>query len=127
MIRSPAWSSVSLRTGTISRPSPMATMRLPGGQADVAGAAAERGRVGGDGDLDDLVAAERSAGRVGECFGVLGGEVGCDGAVLDLGGGGAHAGGERLEHVLAGDPALEVLPVVGDYGQPVVVVQGELP
>jgi hypothetical protein len=83
----------------------MATIRLRVGQAMFAGAAAERGRLGGDGDLDDLIAAERCVGRVGECFGVLGGEVGCDGAVLDLGGGGAHAGGEQLEYILAGDPA----------------------
>src|SRR5450755_3230054 len=94
-----------------------------GWPGDVAGAAAECGRLGGDGDLDDLVAAERCAGHMRECFGVPGGEVGCDGAAVDLGGGGAHAGGERLEHVVAGDPALEVPPVVGDHRQPVVVVE----
>jgi hypothetical protein len=97
-----------------------------GWPGDVSGATAERGRAGGDGDLDDLVAAERCAWRVCERFGVLGGEVGCDGAVLDLGGGGADAGGECLEYILAGDPAFEVPAVVGDDGQPVVVVQGEL-
>ena len=77
---------------------------------------AERGRSGVDGDLDEFVAGEWCGGRVGECFGVGGGEVGCDRAVLDLADGGAHVLGERVEHIVAGDPALEVLPVVGDHG-----------
>ncbi len=58
-----------------------------GWPGDAAGLPAERGRVAGDRDLDDLVAAERCAGGVGKGFGVLDSEVSCDGAVLDLGGG----------------------------------------
>ena len=94
-------------------------MRLPGGQAMLSMRPAERGRSGVDRDLDDFVAAEWCGGRVGECFGVGGGEVGCDRAVLDLADGGAGVLGERLEHVVAGDPALDVFPVVGDHRQPV--------
>ena len=39
---------------------------------------------------------------------------------------GVHVAGDGLQHVLAGDPALQVLPVGGDDRQPVAAVQLEL-
>ena len=81
-----------------------------GWPGDVVDATAERGRSGVDGDLDDFVAGEWCAGRVGERCGVGDCEVGCDRAALDLADGGAHVLVECLEHVAAGDPALEALP-----------------
>ena len=59
-------------------------------------------------------------------LGVVDGEVGRDCAALDLSGRSGDAVGERAEHVVAGDPALQVLAVVGEHRQPVVAVEDEL-
>jgi len=87
---------------------------------DVAECPSGGGRARGDGDFQDLVAAQRG-GRLAE---IILRAVGL--RLRGAGPGGMHVAGHGLQHVLAGDPALQVLPVSSQHRQAVAAVEFQL-
>ena len=98
----------------------------PGGQVMPPSLRPAAGEPGRDGDLQDLEAAQRSRRPVEIILpagqGGSGGGLRLRGAGL----GGADVAGDGLQHVLAGDPALQVLPVGGDHREAVAAVEFQL-
>ena len=125
-MRSPG---VRVRLGSASRrvwSSRTDTGTQPGGQVVSPSVWPTTGESLADGDLQDLVAVQRGRRmgrgrwRVGE--GPAGGRVGLgDGGLGD-----ADVAGDGLQHVLAGDPALQLLSVGGQHRQAVAAVEDQL-
>lgn len=125
LMRSPG---VTVRLGSAScslRLRRTETGKLPGGQVMAPSALPGR-RAVLDGDLENLIARQRIGWFLAGGFPVWP-DPGCGGLRrVGLGREPADLAGDSVQHARAGDPALHLLAVAGQHGQPVAAVRRDL-